>query len=57
MLFTINKACKEIFAIFPRFLKDLLQSEDLVSGATTWTKIGLSILQFKFHNFTEFPVT
>jgi len=42
--FEVNKACKEGFAIFPRFLKYLLQSEDLVRGAATWTKTALSIL-------------
>jgi len=48
-----NKACKEVFAIFPRFLKDSL-SEDLVRGAATRTKTTLSILHFWFHYFTAF---
>jgi len=52
--FKVNKACKEVFAIFPRFLKDLLQSEDLVRGAATWTETALTI-QFGFHYFTAFP--
>ena len=43
--FKIDKACKEIFAILSSFLKDLLQSEDLVQGAATWTKTTLAILQ------------
>jgi len=53
--FEVNKACKEVFAIFPRFLKDLLQSEDLAHGAATWAKSALSIFQFGFHYFTAFP--
>ena len=44
--FKINKTCKEIFAILPRFLEDLLQSEDLVRGAATRTKTALALLQF-----------
>jgi len=55
MLFEVNKTCKEVFAIFLRFLKDLLQSEDLVRGAATWAKSALFILQFGFHYFTAFP--
>jgi len=51
----VNKACKEVFAMFLRFLKDLLQSEDLVGDAATWTKTTLPILQFRFHYFTAFP--
>jgi len=43
MLFRDNKACKEVFTVFSIFLKDLLQSEDLVHGAATWTKTALSI--------------
>jgi len=37
------------FAIFPDFSKDLLQSEDLVRGVTTWPKTALSILQLGFY--------
>jgi len=33
----------------------MLQSEDLVRGATTWTKTTISILQFGFHYITAFP--
>jgi len=33
MCTTVDKACKVVFAIFPRFLKDLFQSEDLIRGA------------------------
>ena len=44
--FKIYKACKEIFAILPRFLEDLLQSEHLICRAATRTKIALAILQF-----------
>ena len=42
--FEIDNACKEIFAISPRSLKDLFQSEDLVCGAATRTKTALTIL-------------
>ena len=44
--FKIDKACKEIFAILPRFL------EDLVRGAVTRTKTALAIW---FHYFSAFP--
>ena len=54
--FKIDKACKEIFAILPRFLEDLLQSEDLVRGAAIRTKIALTIFQFWFHKFSAFPL-
>ena len=40
--FKIDKACKEIFAIFPRFLEDLLQSEDLARDAATRKKTVLA---------------
>jgi len=43
VLFEINKASKEVFVIFQRFLKDLHQSENLVRGAMTWTKTALSV--------------
>ena len=46
VLFPDQQACKEIFAILPRFLEDLLQSEDLVGDAMTRTKIALTIFQF-----------
>jgi len=42
------------FVIFPRFLKDLLQSKDLVRGAATWTNTALSTLQFRFHLIRHF---
>jgi len=51
-LFHINKACKVVFAIFPWFLKDLLQSKDLVRGAATWTKSASSSLHFSFHSIS-----
>jgi len=54
-LFEVNKASKEVFAVFPRFLKDFLQSKNLVRGAVTWMKTALSILLFRFHYFTAFP--
>ena len=53
--FKIDKACKEIFAILPMFLEDLLQSEDLVRGAATRTNTALTIFQFWFHYFSAFP--
>ena len=53
--FKIDKACKEIFAILPRFLKDLLQSKDLIRGAATRTKTVLTIFQFWFHYFSAVP--
>ena len=53
--FKIDKASKEIFAILPRFLEDWLQSEDLVRGAATRTKIALTTFQFWFHYFSAFP--
>ena len=53
--FKIDKACKEIFAILPRFLEDLLQRENLVRGAATRTKTALTIFQFWFHYFSAFP--
>jgi len=53
--FEVNKAFKEIFAIFIRLLKDWIQSKDLVRGAVTRTKTTLPILQFGFHYFTAFP--
>ena len=43
--FKIDKVCKEIFAILPRFFEDWHQSEDLVRGAATRTKTALVILQ------------
>ena len=52
--FEIDKACKEIFTVLPRFLGDLLQSEDLVRGTATRTKTALDILQFWFHYFSAF---
>ena len=55
MLFQDRKACKKIFAIIPRFLEDLRQSEDLVRGAATRTKTALIIFQFLFHYFSAFP--
>jgi len=33
--FEVDKACKEVFVIFSRLLKDLLQSDDLIRGAAT----------------------
>ena len=44
--FKIDKACKEIFGLLPRFLEDLLWSGDLVRGAATRTKTALTIFQF-----------
>ena len=55
MLSKINKSCKEIFSILPRFLEDLLQSEDLFHSAATRTKTALAILLFWFHYFSAFP--
>ena len=46
MLFQDRKAFKKIFAIIPRFLEDLRQSEDLVRGAATRTKTALTIFRF-----------
>ena len=46
MLFQDDKACKVIFAILPRLLEDMLDSEDLVGGAVTKTKTALAIFQF-----------
>ena len=53
--FKIDKACKEIFTLLPRFLKDSLLSEVLLRIAATRTKTALTILQFCFHYFSEFP--
>ena len=44
--FKIDNACKEIFAILPRFREDLPQSKDLVHGAATQMKTALIIFQF-----------
>ena len=46
MLFQDRKACKEIFAILPKFFEDLLQCEDVVCGAANRTKTALTIFQF-----------
>jgi len=54
LLFEVNKACKEVFVLIPRFFKDLLQIKGLVRAAT-WKKTALSIFQFEFHYFTAFP--
>ena len=46
MLFQDRQSLQRDFAILPRFLEDLLQSEDLVRGAATRTKTALTIFQF-----------
>jgi len=46
MLFRGQQNMQKGIAIFPRFLKDLFQSEDLVRGAATWAKTALSPLEF-----------
>ena len=53
--FKIDKTCKDIFALLPRFFEDLLQSIGLVRGAATRSKTALAILQFSFHYFLAFP--
>ena len=45
MLFQDRQSMQKIFAILPRFLEDLLQSEDSVRGATTRTKTARMIFQ------------
>ena len=46
MLFRDRQRMQKIFAILPRFLEDLLQSENLVRGAASRTKTALTIFQF-----------
>ena len=54
MLFRNRQSTKEIFTVLPRFLDDLLQSEDLVRSTATRTKTALDNLQFWFHYFFAF---
>ena len=46
VLFRNRQSIKEIFTVLPRFLDDLLQSEDLVRSTATRTKTALDNLQF-----------
>ena len=55
MFFKMNKACKDMFAILPRFIEDLLQSKDLLHGDATGIKTALAILHFYFHYFLALP--
>jgi len=56
-LFEVDKACKEVFTILPKFLKDILQNEDLVRGIEIRTKTALSILLlFTAFSFKRFGI-
>ena len=44
----VDKTCVDIFGVLPRFLEDLLDSENLVCSATSGAKTVLGILQFWF---------
>jgi len=43
--------CKDVFSILPRFLKNMVESENLVCRATAETKTALGIIQFWFNYF------
>jgi len=47
----IDKACVDVFGILPRFLKYLLESENVIYNATTGTKTALGIIQVWFNYF------
>jgi len=47
----VDKACVDVFGILPRFLKNLLQNENLVCYAAAGTKSALSIIQVWFNYF------
>ena len=55
MFFKMGKACKDMFAILPRFIEDLLQSKDLLRGHATGMKTALAILHFYFQYFLALP--
>jgi len=47
----VDKACVDVFGILPRFLKNLLESENSHCNATAWTKTALGIIQLWFSYF------
>ena len=50
--FKVYKPCIHLFGIFPRFLKNLLKSNDLVHGGFARTKSALCIVKLRFDYFT-----
>ena len=51
MLHEEDKTCVDVFGILPRFLKNLLESENLGCSAMAGTKIALGIIQLWFNYF------
>jgi len=47
----VDKKCVDVFDILPRFVENLLQSENLVCNATAMTKSTLDIVQILFKLF------
>jgi len=47
----VDTACVDVFCILPRFLKNLLENENLVCIATAATKSALGIIQLWFNYF------
>ena len=48
----VDKAYVDVFCILPRFLKNLLESENLVCSATAGMQTALGIIQLWFNYFT-----
>jgi len=47
----VDKTCVDVFCILPRFLKNLLESENLICNATGGTKTALGIIPVWFNYF------
>jgi len=47
----VDKKFIDVFGILPRFLENLLESENLVFNATAGAKTALGIIQLWFNNF------
>jgi len=49
--FEVNKTCVDVFGILPRFLQNLLESENVVCCAAAGMKTTLGIIQLWFNYF------
>jgi len=47
----VDKTCVDVFGLLPRFLNNLLESENLVCSATAATTTALGIIQLWFNYF------
>jgi len=55
MLFRDRQSMQRGLCHIVKISRRLLQDEDLVRGAATWTKTALSVLLFRFYYFTALP--